>query len=277
MKKIKFNFRAFTSLLLLWTFAFQVVTGIVLYIVPPGRIANWTNWTLLGIEKSGWESLHTIFGYLFIIFGIFHVIYNWNPIVVYIKGRIKKGFKLRTELILSFLLISVFTAGILINTIPFKSIMDFGDKLKNSWSESKNEPVISHLELKSFEDFTKTIGIDLDKAKKILAEKGIVVSDVSEKLIDIATRNDTSPSSIYEMLKPSSEEAAVSILAEGQGYGRKTIVEISAELNVKPEVIIGLLQKEGVVAEDDQTLKSIGDNNNISVAELIDIINNGLK
>ncbi len=277
MKKIKFNFRAFTSLLLLWTFAFQVVTGIVLYIVPPGRIANWTNWTLLGIEKSGWESLHTIFGYLFIIFGIFHVIYNWNPIVVYIKGRIKKGFKLRTELILSFLLISVFTAGILINTIPFKSIMDFGDKLKNSWSESKNEPVISHLELKSFEDFTKTIGIDLDKAKKILAEKGIVVSDVSEKLIDIATRNDTSPSGIYEMLKPSSEEAAVSILAEGQGYGRKTIVEISAELNVKPEVIIGLLQKEGVVAEDDQTLKSIGDNNNISVAELIDIINNGLK
>ena len=155
--------------------------------------------------------------------------------------------------------------------------MDFGDKLKNSWSESKNEPEISHLELKSFEDFTKTIGIDLDKAKNILAEKGIVVSDVSAKLIDIATRNDTSPSGIYELLKTSSVESTVSELAEGQGYGRKTIAEISAELNVKPEVIIGLLQKVGFVAEDDQTLKNIGDNNNISVAELIDIINNGLK
>ena len=48
----KFNFRALTSLTLLWMFLALLVSGVVLYIAPPGRIAHWTDWALLGLTKE---------------------------------------------------------------------------------------------------------------------------------------------------------------------------------------------------------------------------------
>ena len=240
MDKTKFNFRSFTSLILVWTFIIQMITGIVLYIVPPGRIANWTNWNLLGIDKAGWEALHTIFGYLFIIFGILHISYNRRPIINYIKKKIKTGFRLRKELIISTIVIIAFLAGILLNFFPFKKVMDFGDKLKNSWSQSKEELIIPHLELKSFEEFTNTIGIDTDKAKNILKAKKIIVSNNNENLFDISKIYNTSPDNTYSILIENIEhiktnnEINITEETEGYGYGKKTIYAISNEYNGKP-------------------------------------------
>ena len=283
MDKTKFNFRSFTSLILVWTFIIQMITGIVLYIVPPGRIANWTNWNLFGIDKAGWEALHTIFGYLFIIFGILHISYNWRPIINYVKKKIKTGFRLRKELIISIIIIIAFSAGILLNVVPFKNVMDFGDKLKNSWSLSEEEPVIPHLELKSFEEFTNTIGIDIDEAKNILKAKEIVVTNNNEKLFDIAKKYNTSPDNIYSILIESIEHTKttnktdITGETEGQGYGRKTIDAISNEYNVNPEKIINLLKNEGIIVTKDQTLKEISNKYNKSVPDLMEMIKNKLK
>ncbi len=272
MKKRKFNFRSFTSLILVWTFIVQIISGVILYIVPPGRVANWTGWKLFGIDKGGWEAVHTIFGYLFLIFGVFHIIYNWRPISNYIKGKIEKGLKLKKEMLLSSLIILLIFAGTLFNIPPFKTVMDFGEKLKNSWSVSENSPDIPHLELKSLKEITETINMDAEKAIDILKEKGINIKNINEKLIDIAEENKTTPQKIYEYLqkKLTSEEAKLS--TGGTGYGSKTIYTIAEENGISVEQALSILRDNGITAKKDEKLKDIAERVNKTPYEIAEII-----
>jgi len=48
----RFNVRGFTSLTLTLAFLVMLISGIVLYVTPRGRTANWTGWTMLGLEKD---------------------------------------------------------------------------------------------------------------------------------------------------------------------------------------------------------------------------------
>ncbi len=48
-KKKQFKIRAFTAMMMLLSFVLETISGIVLYIVPPGRVANWTNWKIWGL------------------------------------------------------------------------------------------------------------------------------------------------------------------------------------------------------------------------------------
>jgi hypothetical protein len=64
-EKRKFNLRSFTSFTLVISTLIMSWSGFILYIAPPGRIANWGTWKLMLFTKSEWQALHTIFSYLF--------------------------------------------------------------------------------------------------------------------------------------------------------------------------------------------------------------------
>jgi len=49
-----FNWRGFTSLLLAAGFLILAGSGLVLYASPRGRVANWTDWEVLGLTKHEW-------------------------------------------------------------------------------------------------------------------------------------------------------------------------------------------------------------------------------
>lgn len=42
------SWRSFTALVVTWAFLILMVTGLVLYIVPHGRVAYWVHWSLAG-------------------------------------------------------------------------------------------------------------------------------------------------------------------------------------------------------------------------------------
>jgi uncharacterized membrane protein len=71
----KFNKRAVVSIALLILFVLLPITG-----------------TILATSKGNpgayqfWDKLHTLSALLFFIFGIFHIINNWNAIKHYIKS-----------------------------------------------------------------------------------------------------------------------------------------------------------------------------------------------
>jgi len=54
MKEKKFYWKSFNSFGLLYSFIIMSLTGLVLYITPPGWIANWTTWILIGLDKEEW-------------------------------------------------------------------------------------------------------------------------------------------------------------------------------------------------------------------------------
>lgn len=129
---MKFRFRGFTSLTLTFSFIVMTVTGLVLYVVPPGRIANWIDWRILGMSKEQWGAMHTIFSFLFVIFSIIHIIYNWRTFLTYLKDRIRKTYALKAELAASLILAVIVFAGTLYEIPPFSTTMDIGSSFKES-------------------------------------------------------------------------------------------------------------------------------------------------
>jgi uncharacterized membrane protein len=69
------NKRAVVSLTLLFSFVSLPVSGIIIHI-------------LHGKETSHtWLHLHVLFGIIFIVAGIYHIIYNWRVLKHYLIGK----------------------------------------------------------------------------------------------------------------------------------------------------------------------------------------------
>jgi len=72
----RFEWRAFVSVTTMLSFLGMSVTGVVLFVTPPGRIAHWTGWTLSGLTKDQWVALHIWFSLVFLVTAAFHLYLN---------------------------------------------------------------------------------------------------------------------------------------------------------------------------------------------------------
>ena len=63
-----------TSLTASLSFIFLVLTSVILYIVPQGRVAYWADWHLWGLTKTEWGNIHINLG-LFLLLAILQHIY----------------------------------------------------------------------------------------------------------------------------------------------------------------------------------------------------------
>jgi len=84
------NMRKITSLTALISFVLLIVTSIILYIVPSGRVAYWAGYRLWGLDKVQWGNVHINLGFLLLIAIILHVYYNWTVMISYMKNKSKR-------------------------------------------------------------------------------------------------------------------------------------------------------------------------------------------
>jgi signal transduction histidine kinase len=279
MKRRKFRFRAFTALMMLWSFVLETVSGVILYIVPPGRIAHWTNWKLWGFTKDQWGAMHTIFGYVFLIFAVLHIYYNWKPILSYIKAKVKLGLRIRMELAVSLLITLVVFFATIISIPPFSAVMDLGENFRNSWEESRNEPFVPHAELMSFEEFVKQIGIPDEQALQRLKNSGIEVKNRNALIKDIAKENEVAPSDIHDLLikslpREEKERMAEAVLhpSTGAGFGMKSLEQIAGELDMPVEDAINILKSREISAQKNDLIKDIAEKSGKRPFEIIEIL-----
>ena len=52
MIQLRFSYQVLTSFFVTFDFLILLVTGVVLYVVPHGMVANWINWELMGLSKD---------------------------------------------------------------------------------------------------------------------------------------------------------------------------------------------------------------------------------
>jgi hypothetical protein len=98
-RKVSFNLRSFTSFSLVISTLIMSWSGFILYVAPPGRIANWGDWRLMLFKKAEWQALHTIFSYLFFILIIIHLFFvNWKTFLTYFKSKLRAGLNKKWEL-----------------------------------------------------------------------------------------------------------------------------------------------------------------------------------
>ncbi len=195
-----------TSLTMLLTFVLMILTAIILYIVPPGRVAYWADWHLWGMTKSQWGELHINLGVLMLITGLLHIYYNWKPIITYMKNKAKE-IKVFTP---SFNVALLFTLFVILGTYfqipPMSSIITFSEFIKDKSTIKYGEPPYGHAELSSLKLFSKKQGLDLNKSIGLLKDAGMEFTNSGETIAAIAENNKKSPQDLYEIIKPAAKK-----------------------------------------------------------------------
>ena len=262
--------RKITSLTLGFSFLIMSYTGIVLFIVPHGRVAYWADWHLFGLSKSQYGELHTTSMVSFLIFTFLHIYYNWKSIVSYMKDKTKKISFTKKEFLIAFGLNIVFVIGTLMPIQPFKGFIFMGEKIKKSWTKEYGEPPYGHAEETKLKVFCKKLKINLEKAKKILEENKIVF-DENESLKIIAKNNDISPNEIYKLIKNNSSSAK-----EVKGIsnmGRKTLQDLSDMNKIDLDRAIKILNAKGITGINaNSRIRHIADELEITPFEVYKLI-----
>ena len=110
-------------------------TGVILFIAPPGRIANWSNWHIFGLDKHQYANIHSTFMVLFVVMTILHLYYNWKPITSYMRNSLKQMIVLTKDMIVAVILVLIFLFGSMFQFTPFSDFIDFGEGLKKLLGE----------------------------------------------------------------------------------------------------------------------------------------------
>ena len=273
MKKA-FNWRIFISFGLVLSFIMLLVSGIILYIAPPGRVANWTDWQMLGLTKSGWQNQHSVFGFAFALLSLFHLfVINWKAFLSYLKTKTTEGLKSPKELFSSLLLFLLFGVGTYFVIQPFSAIIDFGNNISESWEQRDKQPPVPHAETMTLVELARQPGLggNAELLKTKLDEAGFSVTSVDETLADIAVRNSTTAQKLYQYIAPA-ESGNKTLPSEG--LGRKTLQEIADDAAISVSSLQLALGQKGIEAEQDMTLKTIAEQNSLTMSELRGVLEN---
>ncbi|HOW64890.1 MAG TPA: DUF4405 domain-containing protein [Candidatus Paceibacterota bacterium] len=264
--KSSFQWRALTSVVVSMAFLALAVSGIVLWAAPPGRIANWTDWSMLGLRKSQWIDLHIWFSLLFVVASIFHLILNWRPLMSYFKNKATRQFGWRREWLAGVLLCGALFAAVRLELPPFSSFLVFTDTLRESWDIQNDRPPIPHAELLTLGELAEKAGIEVTNALSVLESRGIRGAAPDLRMGEIAKQNRLPAQRIYEIMVGSTNhgERRSGQGPGGQGgggAGRKTLSEFCIEEGIDLKAASARLEANGIKFTPRQTLREIAVNN----------------
>ena len=277
MERSRFSFRALTSLILVWAFLTLMVSGIMLYVSPPGRIANWSDWRLLGLTKEQWQGVHTLTAIVFLTGGLFHLLkFNWKVFVAYAKGRSGRGWQYRRELAASVILVLVVLAGTIVQVPPFQSVMAAGEVIKNAWANPTNQPPVPHMEEMTIQEVAGKLELPAEKAVGIVKDQGVASAQPQMSLKEAARETKKSPQEIYRELQHKSalppEKQPQGGFGHGMGLGKKSVAAVAEDLGVTPETVIAALAARNIKAGPEDKMREIASANGMTPAELFEIL-----
>lgn len=249
------SLKKITSLTMLLAMFVMTYTGIMLFIAPSGRIANWANWKIFALSKEQYGELHSTMMLLFIFATILHLYYNWKPITNYMKNQAKKMVVFTKDMMIAFLVTAIFVVGTLSNVVPFTSFLDFGSGIKDSWEKTYGSAPYSHAELSSLENFCKKLSFDIFKSEEVL-EKNNIKFEATQSLSQIGESNGVSPQFIYNLLRKNFEKSGEKIITL-TGLGKKAIKDVAVSLHLGSQEFIEKLKTLGIEAKEDDKFKEV--------------------
>jgi len=276
MKK-SFRWRVFISFGLFIALFMMLVSGVVLYISPPGRVANWTDWRLIGLTKTGWRNQHLIFGFAFILLSLFHLfMVNWKAFLCYLKTKTAEGVRRPTELLAVLLLSLLFGVGTCYDIEPFSAIIQFGNRISSSWEAQEKRAPVPHAELMTLTELAQQPGMggDAEALRAKLEKAGLRVASSKETLAAIAEANGMTAEHVYEMLAPG--ENGRSKLS-GKGFGQRTLQQIADESGVSATSLQLALRQKGIEAKTGTPLKTIAEENGVEMRELRQLLDTMIR
>ena len=279
--------RSFIAFLVTWSFLLLTITGIVLYVVPHGRVANWTFWTLSGLDKGGWADVHILFGAVFIVAGALHLYFNWKPFKKYLAERVRGHLALKRELVTSLGFTLLLLLGALFAVPPVSWLFDLNHAAKSLWSSAPGqEPPYARAEATPLPVLAQRLGLDVDAMRELLTEAGISVDDPNTNLERIARANHTTPAALFALIprgpqgltpgsaaaQPPLDPALIEDRLVGTGVGGKTLADFAEANGLDLETTAARLADSGVEADPDETLKSIAERYSTRPIEIAKVV-----
>lgn len=271
----RFQWRATVSVVIMFSFLMLAASGTVLFIAPPGRVANWTDWAILGYTKSQWAAFHICFSSLFLAGTALHLFFNWRPLVSYFKNRVSRRVGFRREWIVGLAACAAVFAGTQVSVAPFSSLLALNEDLKQSWDRPEVRAPIPHAELLSIGELADQAGVEYSIAKERLAAQGISGLNENQLVRDIASEAGISAKRVYELIctdhstrGPSGSNGRawggagghrLDSGAVGGGIGRKTVSEVCATEGVDIDGALRRLRDAGIAAEPDSTMRDVAE------------------
>jgi hypothetical protein len=275
------NVRRVVSLTILMSFLLILATSVILYTVPQGRVAYWTNWRLGGLSKDQWTNIHFTVGALFLIGCIVHLLYNWRPTVSYLRTRTRQLIVVTKEFNLALLITVLVTCGAYFELPPFQWVVSLNESIKERAARNYGEPPYGHAELSSLRVFAKRLSLDLALVNQALRQAKIQVDDNEQTLKAIGDANGVSAQHIYEIIKAAQPEPVSQTVPLPEtpptGTGKRTLSDLCAEYGLNTRAVIRSLSVKGIDADPSMTFKQIAERHSLHPVDIYQIIRQGTR
>lgn len=271
------NLRKITSLTMLISFVLCILTSVILYIVPHGRIAYWSDWRLWRLSKTQWSDLHLNLGILLLLAGFLHLYYNWKPITAYLKDKAKTLKVFTVNFNVALMLTLAFGLGTYFHIPPMSTILNISESIKDTAVVKYGEPPYGHAELSSLKMFAKKVNLDLKKSIELLQQAGIRYENEKMTIVEIAKENNVTPKQVYKIIGPAKKKndaGAHSVFPDSPppGFGRKKLAEVCVDFSLHIPDILHALSSKGVKAKPTHSIKEIATKNNMELMAVFEII-----
>lgn len=276
-----FNTRALISLLVTGGFLVMTVTGVVLYVTPQGRVANWIDWTLVGLGKEDWAAVHIASSLLFVIGGVWHLVLNWKPFVHYLHQRIQGHERPRAEGLVALAAVVLLVWGTLAGVPPIRYLLDLNEAAKGMWSlDAGAEPPFGHAEEVTLTALAFRTRMDLADALASLDAAGLRVAEGERTTLRrLADDNGLTPAGVFAVLKagaarsapaaPALTAEAVDSLYGGTGIGQKTLAQAAEAAGVPLAAAQARLAALGIEASPTDRLKTLAEAQGLAPMDLL--------
>ena len=264
----RWSTRRFTSFTLLLSFLASLFTGIVCYLAPRGRVANWTGWNILGLGKEDWAAVHTTTSVLLLLAAGLHLWFNWRPLKTYLKGTMKKAKFRKAELALAALLLAATWVGTVRGWQPFVQLARWNDQIKAWWEERSAPAPAPHEEEAPLEKVASDYGLPAAAFLEKLVKAGFHPEGPGEILGHLAAREGLSAAEVIRKALGNGGPSAKgqgrnagngSQGAGGSGWGRMTLEEFCNRRAIDLEKALKELKAKGVPARPQDRIRDLAE------------------
>ncbi|WP_319541920.1 DUF4405 domain-containing protein [uncultured Pseudodesulfovibrio sp.] len=254
--------RKITSLTGLLSFLITLLTSVILYIVPEGRVAYWADWHMLGLTKTQWGDIHTTVGTLFLVVMFLHIWLNWKPLMAYMKNRAREFVVMTVPMIISLALTLFVIIGTLLGLPPMQQLLDFSAEIKEEATTTYGNPPYGHAETSPLIKFCGFLGLDATKAVETLHAAGYDSTINEQTLIkDIARSRGTSPQQVYDTIRSGQNVDVYASMpaVPPAGTGKLKVADICKTYGLDVEDVLAKLKAAGMDATPESSFKSLAD------------------
>ncbi|QJB55424.1 DUF4405 domain-containing protein [Pseudodesulfovibrio sp. zrk46] len=262
--------RKITSLTSFISFIVTLITSVVLYVVPQGRVAYWADWHLMGLSKEQWGDIHITVGTLFLVMLFIHLWLNWKPIMSYMKNKSREMVVMTAPMIISVLLTLFVAVGTLFHLPPMQQLLDLGASIKDAAAETYGNPPYGHAELSPLKKFCGFLGFDAKEALAALQQAGYEGVTLESRIVDIAASKGVSPQQVLNTIRGAlgGDPFAGLPAMPPEGTGKLRFADLCTSFGLPLDDALSKLASLSIQADGDMTMKEIGNKNGISPKEV---------